>query len=78
MSLVGQILGWLGFQTGRSTVDDIQAVVDIATKARRETGKCKGFCALVSIDIRNALIPRGGTSASRRWCGKRFQTTCCE
>ena len=23
-------------------------------------------------------IPRGGTSASRRRCGKRFQTTCCE
>ena len=23
-------------------------------------------------------IPRDGTSASRRWCGKRFQTTCCE
>ena len=23
-------------------------------------------------------IPRGGISASRRWCGKRFQTICCE
>ena len=23
-------------------------------------------------------IPRDGTSESRRWCGKRFQTTCCE
>ena len=36
-------------------VDAIQAVVDIATKARRGTGKRKGFCALISIDIRNAF-----------------------
>ena len=42
-----------GFQKGRSTVDAIQAVVDIATKARRGTGKRKGFCALISIYIRN-------------------------
>ena len=44
-----------GFPKGRSTVDAIQAVVDIATKARRGTGKRKGFCALISIDIRNAF-----------------------
>ena len=44
-----------GFRKGRSTVDAIQAVVDIATKARRGTGKLKGFCALISIDIRNAF-----------------------
>ena len=44
-----------GFRKGRSTVDAIQAVVDIATKGRRGTGKRKGFCALVSIDIRNAF-----------------------
>ena len=44
-----------GFRKGRSTVDAIQAVVDIATKARRGTGKHKGFCALISIDIRNAF-----------------------
>ena len=43
------------FRKGRSTVDAIQAVVDIATKARRGTGKRKGFCALISIDIRNAF-----------------------
>ena len=43
------------FRKGRSTVDAIQAVVDIATKARRGTGKHKGFCALISIDIRNAF-----------------------
>ena len=42
-----------GFRKGRSTVDAIQAVVDIATKARRGTSKHKGFCALISIDIRN-------------------------
>ena len=44
-----------GFRNGRSTVDAIQAVVDIATKARRGIGKRKGFCALISIDIRNAF-----------------------
>ena len=44
-----------GFQKGRSTVDAIRVVVDIVTKARRETGKRKGFCALNSIDIRNAF-----------------------
>ena len=44
-----------GFRKGRSTVDAIQAVVDIATKARRGSGKRKGFCALISIDIRNAF-----------------------
>ena len=31
-----------GFRKGRSTVNAIQAVVDIATKARRGTGKRKG------------------------------------
>ena len=44
-----------GFRKGRSAVDAIQAVVDIDTKARRGTGKRKGFCALISIDIRNAF-----------------------
>ena len=44
-----------GFRKGRSTVDAIQSVVDIATKARRRTGKRKEFCALISIDIRNAF-----------------------
>ena len=44
-----------GFRKGRSTVDVIQAVVDTATKARRGTGKRKGFSALISIDIRNAF-----------------------
>ena len=41
-----------GFKKGGSTVDAIQAVVDIATNPRRGTGKRKGFCALVIIDIR--------------------------
>ena len=44
-----------GFRKGKSDVDAIQAVVDTATKARRGTGKCKGFCALINIDIRNAF-----------------------
>ena len=45
-----------GFRKGRSTVDAIQPVVEIATQARRGTCKRKGFCALISIDIRNALL----------------------
>ena len=44
-----------GFRKGRSTVDAIQAVVNIATNARKGTGKRKGFCAFISIDIRNAF-----------------------
>ena len=44
-----------GFRKGRSTVDAIQAVVNIATNARKGTGKRKGFDALISIDIRNAF-----------------------
>ena len=36
-------------------MDAIQAVVNIATNARKGTGKRKGFCALISIDIRNAF-----------------------
>ena len=44
-----------GFRKGRSTVDAIQAVIDIATNARRGTGKHKGFSALISIDIRSAF-----------------------
>ena len=44
-----------GFRKGRSTLDTIQAVVDITTKGRRRTGNRKGFCALISIDIRNAF-----------------------
>ena len=44
-----------GFRKDRSTVDAIQAVVNIATKARKGTGKRKGFYVLYSIDIRNAF-----------------------
>ena len=44
-----------GFRKGSSTGDPIQAVVNIATNARKGTGKGKGFCALISINIRNAF-----------------------
>ena len=44
-----------GFRKGRSTVDAVQAVVNIAANARKGTGKRKGFCALIGIDIRNAF-----------------------
>ena len=44
-----------GFRKGRTTVEAIQAVVNIATNARKGSGKRKGFCALISIDIRNAF-----------------------
>ena len=56
-----------GFRKGRSTVDAIQAVVNIATNARKGTGKRKRFCAFISIDIRNAFnTARWNISASRR------------
>ena len=42
------------FRKGRSISDAIQAVVDVAIIERRGTGKRNGFCALISIDIRNA------------------------
>ena len=45
-----------GFRKGRSTVDAIQAVVNIATNARKETGKRKGFCALISMDVKFKTI----------------------
>ena len=44
-----------GFRRGRPTVDAIQAVFNIATNARKGTGKRIGFCALTSIDTRNAF-----------------------
>ena len=44
-----------GFKKGRYTVVVIQAVVNIATNARKRTDKRKGFCALISIGIRNAF-----------------------
>ena len=44
-----------GFRNGRYTLDAIQAVVNIATNARKGTGKRNRFCALISIDIRNAF-----------------------
>ena len=51
----GLLENQFGFRKGRSIVDAIQEVVDIATKARRGTGKRKGFCALIGIDRRNAF-----------------------
>ena len=46
-----------GLRKGHSTVDAIQAVVDMAKQAREVAGRLnkKGFCALVSIDICNAF-----------------------
>ena len=44
-----------GFRKGSSTVDAIQAVVNIATNAKKGNRKCKGFRALMSIDIRNTF-----------------------
>ena len=48
-----------GFRKGRSTVDVIQAVVNIATNARKGTGECEGFCALISIDMPSAFNTAG-------------------
>ena len=44
-----------GFRKGRSTVNDIQAIDNIPTNARKGSGKRKGFRAFISIDIRNAF-----------------------
>ena len=44
-----------GFLDGRSTVEAIQDLADIATKTRRGTGERKGFCELIHINIRNAF-----------------------
>ena len=44
-----------GFRKGSSTADATQAVVGIATRARGGSVKHKGFCALISIYIRNAF-----------------------
>ena len=38
------------FRKGKSTIDAIWTVVNIATKAKRGTGKLKGFCVLSSLD----------------------------
>lgn len=48
--------GQYGFRKGMSTIDAILAVVDKARMAKEGWGaRKKGFCALVSIDIRNAF-----------------------
>ena len=44
-----------GFRKGRSTTDAILEVTRIADAAKKGTGKKKGFCALVAIDIKNAF-----------------------
>ena len=58
-----------GFRKGRSTADAIQAVVDVAIKARRGIGKRNGFCALISIDICNAF----NTARWKIWIGAMAQ-----
>ena len=56
------------FRKGRSTVDDIQAVVDIATKARRGTGKRKGFCTPVAPLKGRGQVHSFGTSCMTISC----------
>ena len=46
-----------GFRKGRSTIDVIQAVVDIAMEAERGAGKQNVFCALINIEIGNTFNP---------------------
>ena len=67
-----------GFRKGRSTVDAIQAVVDVATKARRGTGTLKRFCAFISIDIRNAFNTARWNICIEAMVRKKVPTTCCE
>lgn len=44
-----------GFQRGRSTVDAIMNVVNVAKTVTTGYWKSKGYCALVTLDIRNAF-----------------------
>lgn len=44
-----------GFRKGRSTVDAIKEVVEFARNAKDGIDGRKGFCALISIDIKNAF-----------------------
>ena len=46
--------------------------MDIATKARRGTGKRKGFWALISIDIRNAFNTTRRNSCIEAMVWKKF------
>ena len=51
LDTMGKLLEELILQRLQAVLDAIQAVVNIATNARKGTGKRKGFCALISIDI---------------------------
>lgn len=44
-----------GFTKGKSTIDGIKAVVDIAEKAKQGTKRKKGYSAVVTLDIHNAF-----------------------
>lgn len=44
-----------GFRKGRSTVDAIAKVIETAETVKQGTWKTKGFCALVTLDVKNAF-----------------------
>ena len=44
-----------GFRKGRSTVDAIRMVIEAANKAKTQQKRGKHFCAVVTLDVKNAL-----------------------
>lgn len=44
-----------GFRKGRSTTDPIQRVIRAANIAKLGTWRTKGFCSLLTVDVRNAF-----------------------
>lgn len=44
-----------GFREGRSTINAVQKVIDIAEEARRGSRRTRKICAVVLLDVRNAF-----------------------
>lgn len=44
-----------GFRSGRSTIDAVQIVYNIADQERRKTRRKRGLCLVITLDIRNAF-----------------------
>lgn len=56
-----------GFRAGRSTIDAIKKVQQIADEAKGEPRSLKKFCALITLDVQNAFntAPWGGGDTRR-------------
>ena len=63
-----------GFRKGLSTVDAIQELVSRAKAARDSRGRQYGFCAIISIDVRNAFNSLQWHSIHKALKRKKFPT----